>query len=141
MLMIDYRELSWWYWLVTALLLSLGLLLDERAFLAAIALTSWQIVHYRLREGALGAFPVQVRIGYLLLLLLALPVPMQWLFWVPMIGTWAQLVFGYCTMARLVSLMPWNRTEPFTRGLLWRTFFSAPVRGNILQGLPPAGQP
>lgn len=51
-----------------------------------------------------------------------------------------QLLFGYCTMARLVSLFPWNRSEPFSLNLVRRTFFSAPVRGNILQGLPPVGQ-
>jgi hypothetical protein len=40
-------------------------------------------------------------------------------------------------MARVVSLLPWNRNEAFSFGLLKRTFLSAPVRGNILQGLPP----
>ncbi len=139
MLMIEYRDMSWWYWLVTALLLSLGLVATPLAFHGAIGVTLWQLLHYRLREGSNGAFPVQVRFWYLMLLLLALPGPMQWLYWVPTIGTWAQLFFGYCTMARLVSLLPWNRSEPFSGRLLWRTFFSAPVRGNILQGLPPAG--
>ncbi len=140
MLMIDYRELSWWYWLVTAVLLSLGLLLTPDAFLGAIAVTLWQLLHYRLREGSAGAFPVQVRFWYLILLLLALPAPMQWLYWIPTVGTWAQLIFGYCAMARLVSLFPWNRKESFSWRLVCRTFLSAPVRGNILQGLPPVGQ-
>jgi hypothetical protein len=67
-----------------------------------------------------------------------LPEPLRLIFWIPTIGTWAQVLFGYCTMARCVSLLPWNRNEPFTPGLFGRTFFSAPVRGNILQGLPPA---
>jgi hypothetical protein len=40
-------------------------------------------------------------------------------------------------MARLVSLLPWNRKEPFSFALVLRTFLSVPVRGNILQGLPP----
>jgi hypothetical protein len=80
---------------------------------------------------------VQVRIGYLLLLLLAWPAPMQWLFWVPTVGTWAQVIFGYCTMARLVSTLPWNRREPLSWPLLTRTFLSPPVRGNILQGHAP----
>ncbi|MET0067429.1 MAG: hypothetical protein ABW076_13870 [Candidatus Thiodiazotropha sp.] len=140
MLMIDYREMSWWYWLVTALLLSAGFFVTPDAFLGAIGVTVWQLIHYRLREGSNNAFPVQVRFWYLILLLVALPGPMQWLYWVPTIGTWAQLIFGYCTMARLVSLFPWNRSEPFTWSLVRRTFFSAPVRGNILQGLPPVGQ-
>lgn len=43
-----------------------------------------------------------------------------------------------CAMARRVSLLPWNRSEPFSLGLVKRTFLSAPVRGNLLQGLPPA---
>ena len=63
--------------------------------------------------------------------------PLQPLYWVPVIGTWAQIFFGYCTMARLVSLLPWNRKEPFSFELVKRTFLSVPVRGNILQGLPP----
>jgi len=138
MLMIDYRELSWWYWLVTAIFLSLGVFGRVEAFHWAIGLTVVQIFHFYVREGKLNAFPVQVRICYLLLLLLALPAPLQWIFWIPTIGTWAQLIFGYCTMARLVSLFPWNREEAFSARLLVRTFFSPPVRGNILQGLPPA---
>jgi hypothetical protein len=140
MLMIDYREMSWWYWLVTAVLLSIGLTVSPDGFLGAIGVTVWQLFHFRLREGSNAAFPVQVRFWYLMLLLLALPGPMQWLYWIPTIGTWAQLFFGYCTMARLVSLFPWNRSEPFSLNLMRRTFFSAPVRGNIQQGLPPVGQ-
>lgn len=136
MFMIDYKELSWWYWLVTAYLLTAGVAGYESAFVLAIGLTIVQLVHFTLREGNVAAFPVQVRFWYLMLLLVSLPEPMQWLYWVPTIGTWAQLIFGYCTMARCVSLLPWNRSEPFSLGLVGRTFFSRPVPGNILQGLP-----
>ena len=69
-------------------------------------------------------------------LLLALPAPLQWIFWIPTIGTWVQIIFGYCTMARLVSTLPWNRSEGFSLAFLSRTFLSRPVRGNILQGQP-----
>jgi hypothetical protein len=102
--------------------------------------TVWQLFHYRLREGSNVAFAVQVRFWFLKLLHLALSAPMHWLYWIPTIGTWAQLLFGYCTMARLVSLFLWNRSEPFSLNLVRRTYFSAPVRGNILQGLPPVSQ-
>lgn len=136
MFMIDYKELSWWYWLVTACLLSAGVAGYESAFVLAVGLTIVQLVHFALREGSLAAFPVQVRFWYLMLLLVALPGPMQGLYWIPTVGTWAQLIFGYCTMARCVSLLPWNRSEPFSPALVARTFFSRPVRGNILQGLP-----
>lgn len=138
MFMFDYKDLSWWYWLVTACLLTAGVVGYPAGFLLAIGLTVFQLVHFAIREKSLNAFPVQVRFWYLVLLLVALPGPLQLIFWIPTIGTWAQIIFGYCTMARCVSLFPWNRSEPFTLDLLQRTFFSRPVRGNILQGLPRA---
>jgi hypothetical protein len=61
---------------------------------------------FRLREGRFSAFPVQVRLAYTGLLLVSLWGPMNWLFWVPAIGTIAQVLFGYCTLARCLSLRP-----------------------------------
>jgi len=136
MFMIEYRALSWWYWLVTVCLLTAGVSGWTIGFQLAIGLTVIQLVHFTIRGRSLTAFPVQVRVGYLLLLLVAFPQPLQWIYWIPTIGTWAQVLFGYCTMARMVSLLPWNRQEAFSLDLLKRTFLSAPVRGNILQGLP-----
>lgn len=137
MFMIDYKELSWWCWLVTACLLTAGVLGFSLGFVLAIAFTVFQLFHFILREHSITAFPVQVRFWYLMLLLVSLPGFMQWLYWVLTVSIWAQLIFGYCAMARIVSLYPWNRSEPFTFALLKKTFFSLPVRGNILQGLPP----
>lgn len=137
MFMLEYRALSWWYWLVTVGFLTAGVSGWTAGFLLAISLTVFQLIHFSIRERSLTAFPIQVRVGYLLLLLVALPEKLQWIYWIPTIGTWAQVLFGYCTMARMVSLLPWNRKEAFSFDFVKRTFFSAPVRGNILQGLPP----
>ena len=137
MFMIEYRDLGWRYWLATVCLLTAGLAGYPLAFRFAVGVTLLHLIHFLLRERSLRSFPVQVRLGYLALLLLALPDPLNGIFWIPTVGTWAQVFFGYCAMARLVSLLPWNRGEPFTLGLLWRTFTSPPVRGNILQGLAP----
>ena len=134
--MIQYNEISWWYWAVTALLLIVGLAGRFEAFYLASALSTIQIIHFRLREGSFSAFPVQVRLAYTLLLLVALWEPLNWLFWIPAIGTVAQVLFGYCTLARCLSLLPWNRLEQFSWRLVWRTFTAAPVKGSILQGLP-----
>lgn len=136
--MIDYKKLSWWYWLVTACLLSAGVAGYQTGFYVAIGLTVFQLIHFAIREHSVTAFPIQVRFWYLILLLVALPEPLRIIYWVPTVGTWAQLIFGYCTMARCVSLLPWNRNQPFSVDLLLKTFFSRPVRGNIMQGLPPA---
>ena len=138
MFMIEYRSISWWYWLATVGLLTAGVSGWSTGFLFAVGLTVFQLIHFIVREHGITAFPVQVRLGYLLLLLVALPENFRLIYWIPTIGTWAQVLFGYCAMARIVSLLPWNREEPFSPGLLKRTFLSTPVRGNVLQGLPPA---
>lgn len=136
--MILCREISWWYWAVTAVLLIVGLAGWFEAFYVATGLSIVQVIHFRLRASSFAAFPVQVRVAYTAMLLIALWGPMNWLFWVPAIGTPAQVLFGYCTLARCLSLLPWNRREPLSWGLVWRTFVSPPVRGNVLQGLPAA---
>ena len=138
MFMIDYKRLSWWYWLVTACLLTAGVAGYPSGFTLAIGVTVFQLIHFTIREHKVTAFPVQVRFWYLMLLVVAFPEPLRIIYWVPTIGTWAQLIFGYCAMARCVSLLPWNRHEPLSVDLLARTYFSRPVRGNIMQGLPPA---
>ena len=136
MFMVNYQETSWQYWFVTATLLTAGVAGYPIGFLLAIGLTVVQLIHFAIREGSVSAFPVQVRFWYLVLLLVALPEPVQILYWVPAVGTWAQVIFGYCAMARMVSLLPWNRSEGLSFGLVKKTFFSRPVRGNILQGQP-----
>lgn len=138
-MMILYRETSWWYWVASELLIILGLAGARAAFVLAAALAAVQIVHFRLRDGSFAAFPVQVRIGFAAVLAIALLPGMRWLFWLPAIGVFANVAFGYCLMARCLSLLPWNRRERFSAALLWRTFTARPVRGSILQGLPAAG--
>ena len=135
-MMILYKETSWWYWAATDLLLIIGLTGRPEAFYLAIALSFAQILHFSLRDGSFAAFPVQVRMVYAAILLILLWPPLNVLYWWPAIGTFALVAFGYCLLARFMSLMPWNRREPLTWRLVRRTFLSPPVRGNILQGLP-----
>lgn len=134
MLMIEYKDVGWWYWLVTAGLLTFGVSGNQIGFALAIGLTIIQLIHFVFRERNITAFPIQVRFWYLMLLLVAWLEPLQWIYWVPIIGTWAQVVFGYCTMARCVSLLPWNSSEQLSLDLLTKTFLSRPVRGSIKQG-------
>lgn len=134
--MLEYREVSWWYWAATALLLIAALCGWSPGLPMATALSGVQVIHFGIRERSLTAFPVQVRIAYTLWLLVAMWPPLTWLIWVPAIGTPAQVLFGYCTLARCLSLLPWNRDEALSWRLVWRTFSMPPVRGCILQGLP-----
>lgn len=134
--MIDYRDIGWRYWLATVMLLAAGLSGWPNGFYLAMLLTTVQVVHFAGRERSVTAFPVQVRTAYLGLLVLAQWPPFYWLYWLQLVGTTAMVLFGYCLLARTLSLLPWNRREPFSLRLMLRTFFSRPVRGNILQGLP-----
>ena len=134
MFMIEYKDIGWWYWLVTAGLLTYGVSGNFIGFMLAIGLTIFQLIHFIVREKNITAFSVQVRFWYLMLLIVALPEPLQLVYWIPTIGTWAQIIFGYCTMARCVSLFPWNRSDSFSFSLLQKTFFSRPVRGSVQQG-------
>src|SRR6266436_1654323 len=120
------QDWTWWVWLVTACLLLIGLMGMPEAFLAALLLSIAQSVLFFARERALGAFPVQLRLAYTLLLIICFFLPIRWLFWLPAVGTFALVIFGYCLMARMLSLLPWNRTEPITADLVRRTFLSRP---------------
>lgn len=135
MFRLEYTDFRWWYWLASAIFLTAGVLGAPIGFQLVIGLTVVQLVHFTLRTRDLSAFPIQVRFAYLLLLLVAYLEPLRLLYWVPTIGTWALVLVGYCPMARIVSLLPWNRTEAFSLGLVKRTFFSPPVRGSFRQHL------
>jgi hypothetical protein len=124
------------YWAVTTILLAGVVSGCDYCLPAVIGLNIVQVIHFIYRERSLTAFPVQVRATYLGLLFLAQAPFMFWIFWWQLIGTAAMVLFQYCFLARVMSLMPWNKREPWSMSLVKRTFFSAPVTGNILQGLP-----
>ena len=101
------RDWTWWVWLVTACLLLVGLMGMPEAFLAALLLSIAQSVLFFARERTFKAFPVQLRFAYTLLLIICLFPPMRWIYWVPAVGTFALVIFGYCLMARMLSLLWW----------------------------------
>jgi hypothetical protein len=135
--MFQYRHVSWWYWLATIPLLIAGLSGRNEAFYWAMTLTVVQWIHFGLRDRSLTSFPVQVRMGYLGLLVLGQWDPFHFIYYIQLAGTSAMVLFGYCPLARMLSLMPWNRREPFSLALLKRTVCAPPTRGSILQGLAP----
>ena len=128
-----WKEVDWWYWLVTDGLL-IGALVGWRwGIYPAIALTVIQTVHYLVQEGRIAAFPVQVRLGYLLLLVLGMYPLLGFVHWIQLAGTTAVVTVGYCPLARIMVLMPWNRSRPLTVALAWNTIISPPVAGSILE--------
>lgn len=125
------------YWLVTALFLAIGLLVSPPALFLAMAVTLIHAIHYLSRHAAVRAFPMQVRIGYLGLLILGQLAFLDWVNWVQLIGTTALLTTGYCPLARILSLAPWNRNRPLSWDLFVTAIFTPPVSGSIIQVVSP----
>jgi hypothetical protein len=122
--MASTRDLGWWYWLMTVVLLGAGLSGWLHGIYWAMALCVVQIIHVRSLTRDLTAYPVQVRVTYLAMLLVGLWGPFQWIHWMQLVGTSARVLIGYCFLARTLSLAPWNRWQPLTLALLRRTYFS-----------------
>lgn len=121
---------------MTVALLATGLAGVPAGFIAAIGLSLAQTVFFWRKAGDARAMSVQIRLNYTVLLAICFLPQLRWLYWLPTLGTGALLVFGYCLMARPLSLLPWNRTETFSFDLLRRTFFSPPV---VLREGAPSG--
>jgi hypothetical protein len=130
------EEPAWWIWLATALLLFAGFLRIPEAFLLAIALSVVQSAIFLGVRRSLRPYPVQIRLAYTLLMVVSFAPALRWFYWPLALGALALVIFGYCIMARFLSLMPWNRKVPFTMRLLARTFLTAPVMGRTDHGLP-----
>ena len=125
-LFILFGDWTWWAWNLTAILLAIGLLGHPQAFVAAMGITGLQAIVMLIVERSVFAFPVQLRLAYLMLLGVCFIPQMRWLYWLPTVGTFALVIFGYCLLARVLSLLPWNRQEALSADLLFRTFFSRP---------------
>lgn len=137
--MVTIRDLGWWYWFVTVGLLAAGLSGWQRGIYLAIVLCIIQIGHVMRLTHDLTTFPMQVRATYAVMLMAGLWGPLAWLHWMQLVGTSARVLIGYCFLARLLSLAPWNRREPLSWELVIRTFLSGqtvtPSCGAIFQPL------
>jgi len=130
----DLSDIGWWYWAASWFLIVAGMREWPPAFDILVLLAGWQVLHYAVWEKSLTSFPVQVRLAFLIFVMIALQV--KTLFWIPVIGLIARTTVNYCFLARCVSLFPWNRKEPFTWSLVRRTIFTPPVGGSIVENRP-----
>jgi hypothetical protein len=107
-----------------------------------VSRTCWQATalllaaHFTVRARSPRAFAVQVRIGYLALLLLGLWPPLSLPHVVQFAGVNALLTVDDCPLARLLVLAPWNRRIPFSAALVRWTLFSPLAPGAIVDRVP-----
>lgn len=130
------KSLVWNLWFVTWIGLLFGYY-DRIAwnwvvnFSAAHALLFIALFGFRL-----DPFPVQVRLAYFAWVAAGTYVLcMEILMWITTVGLAANLIVGYCPLARMMTLLPWNRNEGISWSLVKRTFLSAPTEGRFR---PPA---
>ncbi len=71
---------------------------------------------YTTKLRSVRPYRVQVRLGFMAVVGLALLPGLDSVLWIPVVGTTAQVLFGYCPMARFLDAMPWNRDSRLT----WR---------------------
>lgn len=121
-------DIAWWYWLATVVLLTGWLSGCSTCFWLATVLCIVQAAHFAWHRRSWIAFPVQVRLAYLLLLITGLWPPLGFIHGIQLIGTSAAVAVDYCFLARVLSLLRWNRTEPLSSELVRRTFFVPQVR-------------
>jgi hypothetical protein len=125
-------RLCWGLWAVTWLGLAAGCF-DTNYWRSVVGLS---IGHALLVLALVGfrplVFPAQLRLAYVAWVTLGTYLPQaRWMMYVTLIGLAANLLVGWCPLARLLYLLPWNRTEPFELGLLARVFLSGPVPGRF----------
>ena len=131
--MLPKQDLAWWYWLATIPFLTIGILGETNGLLIVATIIVVQTGHFLAMENFQLGFPVQVRIGFLIWFSLGLLPNMQWMLWIQLAGTCVTVLVDYCAMARLITLAPWNRTQPLSARLIIKTFISRPVRGSFLK--------
>ena len=132
------KVLVWILWFITWLGLVLGSF-ERGYFEYVVAFSAFHAVLFlMLFRFKVKPFPVQVRIAYFIWVAVGTYVPyMIFLMYITLVGLATNLFLGYCPLARMMNLMPWNRQEKLSLSLFRRVFFSAPVSGRF-KPPPPA---
>ncbi|MDR4460307.1 MAG: hypothetical protein MRJ67_07285 [Nitrospirales bacterium] len=138
---IRLTDYTWWLWLIIASSLLIGLLVTPTGLWVGIGLSTTQAFAFLLKEGSPKSFPAQLRIAYLLILGICSIPGLHLLFWVPTVGTFALCFLGYCLLAWMLSLMPWNRETPLTLHEAVETFLVAPDLSSTEQAKMTSGCP
>lgn len=117
------------YWQLSALLLACHLVGWRLGLPLVIALNVVQALHFAWVRAGWRALDAQVRLAFLGLMIVGLVPALSIVHAVQFIGVTIRLVADYCVLARLLSLLPWNRQEPLGWALVRRVLFTPPAPG------------
>lgn len=134
---IKYTQATWWTWAVITVLLLWGLFTgDMWARQAAMGIAAAQAAFYLLRHRSLRHFPTQLRVAYALWMAASFVPELFILYWIQSAGSTALVLTGYCPLARVLLVFPWNREVPLTWRRLATIVFHPPIHGSVVTGLP-----
>jgi len=130
------RPLKWFLQIVTAVLLFLavvGLVGDWPLHLWNVLFTAYIGLFF---SRPIKDFPFQVRLAFTAACLLGsyLARPVLWFLLLSIVGS---VAVNYDLFVRLLSLLPFNRYEPFSLTLVRDTLTSAPKDGRFASGKRP----
>jgi hypothetical protein len=129
------RDPSWWHWAATVPLLALHLAGVPWALPMAAGLCAAMAAGFLAVVRSPRPLPVQIRVAYLGLLLVGMLPWMGWVHWVQVAGTSAMVAIGYCPLARVLMLMAWNRSRPFTLAAVRHAFLESPTGGGLFRAI------
>ena len=126
-------KLIWGIWFATWIGLLAGLLVNRVfyeyvvVFSALHAFVFWVLFGFSVKP-----FPMQLRVAYVAWVTAGTYVPaLTFFLYITMIGLATNLFLGYCPMARILYLLPWNREQSFSWRLVKQVFSTPPVPGKF----------
>ena len=109
-LKIDSNDIRWWFWLVTLAFIIAALLGWTPAYFIVIAISALQVVFFLIQEKSVSAYPVQIRIVYLIWTLFGLWPGVGFFMYILLaLGTIMVTFFGRCMISLGLKYMPWNK--------------------------------
>jgi len=111
-LKIELANIFWWFWASTMVFIVSALAGWVPGYYVVIAISAIQVVLFLDREKDLLAFPVQIRIVYLIWTLTGLWSAIRFhLYILLLLGTIMVVFFDRCSITMLLKNMPWNRNR------------------------------
>ena len=109
-LKIYVNDIRWWFWAITLVFIIAAVIGWPPAYLVVITISAAQLIFFLVQEKSLSAFPVQIREVYFAFTLFGFWPEVRFIIYILLLlGTVMVTFFGRCTIALILSHMPWNR--------------------------------
>ncbi|MBF9029021.1 hypothetical protein HKCCE3408_01320 [Rhodobacterales bacterium HKCCE3408] len=132
---IETNDPVWWRWTAIAVLLSADLAGVGGAREVAFAIAAYQALEGLSGDTTPRRFRSQVRMVYLCAMGLSFVPVLEFIAWIQMVGTWSLVLTGYCPLARVMVLLPFNRPVDLSWALVRQVVWSPATTGSIVDQL------